>query len=604
MQAAIKGSMKPAPTAKMTPPTVALCVAVLLTVLVCRGAEPASLVVLNGRVITMDERNSLAQAVAIRDGRFVRVGTDDEVRAFVGPDTRVWDAGGQSVVPGLFETHVHAVGVARDQLDEPFRQLSSLAETKAWVREKAARTPAGEWIRILRVDLTRFQEGRFPTRGELDDMLADRPLVFDWSYAGINQVQVLNTAALAAAGITRSTPDPKDGRIMRDAQGNPTGMLRNARALVADYLPKPPAISKPRLLQELERVHASYSSLGFTSITERRSDPEVYALYDELKQQGRLKVRTTVTIGVGYQGTGNALKQIANLPLKPGEGDEWLQVGPLKIRIDGGLLYGTAYLREPFLAEGSARYYNLPSAANRGELMTPYADIEAIIRAGHKAGWQMSAHVAGDAGVDRVLDALEAADRDSPIAPRRFNLIHAYLPNAETARRAARLGAVVDTQPVMYYKDGDALRETLGAERAARMYGLKEWLQGGVKVAINADHMMGLEPDHALQPYNPFLALYIAVTRRTESGRIHGPEQRVSRLEALRMMTTDAAYLSFDEKRRGSIEVGKLGDLAVLTGDYLECSEDEIRRLQVAATIIGGTIVYSRSPAPGSISSR
>lgn len=568
------------------------------------AAEPATLVVLNGKVITMDERNSIAQAVAIRDGKFVHVGSNDDARAFVGPNTRVWDARGQSVVPGLFETHIHAVGAARDQLGEPFRQLSSLADIKEWVQEKAARTPAGEWIKILRVDLTRFKEGRFPTRVELDDMLADRPLVFDWSYAGINQVQVLNSAALAAADINRSTPDPKDGQIVRDAQGNPTGMLRNARALVADYLSKSPAISKPQLLRALERVHASYSSLGFTSITERRADPETYALYEELKQQGRLKLRTTVTIGVGYQGTGNALRQIASLNLKPGEGDEWLQVGPLKLRIDGGLLYGTAYLREPFVAEGSARYYNLPSATNRGELMTPYSDIEAIIRAGHKAGWQMSAHVAGDAGVDRVLDALEAADRDSPIAPRRFNLIHAYLPNAETARRAAKLGAVVDTQPVMYYKDGDALRQTLGAERAARMYGLNEWLKGGVKVAINADHMAGLEPDYALQPYNPFLALYIAVTRKTESGRIYGPEQRVSRSDALRMMTTNAAYLSFDEHERGSIEVGKLGDLAVLTGDYLGCSEDEIRRLKAAATVVGGRIVYVRPASTAAVTAR
>jgi predicted amidohydrolase YtcJ len=320
-------------------------------------------------------------------------------------------------------------------------------------------------------------------------------------------------------------------------------------------------------------------------------------LYSDLKQQGRLKVRTTVTIGIGYQGTGNALKQIQNLPFKPGEGDDWLRVGPLKIRIDGGLLYGTAYLREPFLAEGSARYYDLPGGTNRGELMTPAEDVKAIIRAGHKAGWQMSSHVAGDAGVDVVLDALEAANLDRPIAPRRYNLIHAYIPNAETARRAAKLGVVVDTQPVMYYKDGDALHETLGPERAARIYGLKEWLKGGVRVAINADHMMGLDPDQSLQPYNPFLALYIAVSRKTESGRIYGPEQKVSRAEALRMVTSDAAYLSFDETNRGSLEVGKLGDLAILSDDFLQCPEEQIKRIKVAATVIGGKVVY-QSPQP------
>ena len=562
---------------------------------VARAAEePATVVVINGKVLTVDARSSTAEAVAIRNGRFVYVGTNAAAKKFIGPGTRVLDAAGKSVVPGLFETHVHSLGVARDQADDPFRQLSSLAEVQQWVLKKASRTKPDEWIRIPRVDLTRFREGRFPTREELDQALRDRPVVFDWSYAGINQVQVLNTAALKAANITRDTPDPAGGRIVRDAQGNPTGMIRNARGLVASFLPVPPKLEKERLLTELERVHAHYNALGITSITERRSSPEEFNLFAELKQQGRLKVRTTVTLGVGFQGTGNALRQIANMPLKPGEGDDWLRAGPLKFRVDGGLLYGTAFLREPFLAAGSARFYDLPSETNRGELMTAREDIFAIVRAGHKAGWQMSCHVAGDAGVDTVLDAMEAADRDSPIAPRRFNLIHAYLPNPETARRVAKLGAVVDTQPVMYFKDGDAVVQTIGTERASRVYGLREWLKAGVKVAINADHMMGLDPDRALQPFNPFLAMYVAVSRKTEGGHIYGPEQKVTRPEALRMMTIDAAYLSFDEKSRGSIETGKLGDLAILSDDFMTCGEEQIRRIKVTATVLDGRVVYEK----------
>jgi predicted amidohydrolase YtcJ len=556
---------------------------------------PASLVVLNGKVLTVDARGTVAQAVAIRDNRFVYVGNEAGARKLIGRDTKVIDAGGNSVVPGLFETHVHAIGVARDQLTEPFRQLSSLAEIHEWVREKAARTPRGEWIRIPRVDLTRMREGRFPTREELDAMLPDRPLVFDWSYAGINQVQVLNTAALTAARITRETPDPENGQVIRDARGQPTGVLRNARSLIEAHLPRPPAISRAQLIDELERIHAHYHSLGYTSITERRTDVDGFQLYSEMKEQGRLKIRTTATVGIGYTGTGTALRQIENMPLKPGQGDDWLRMGPLKIRVDGGLLYGTAFLREPFLEAGSARFYNLASATNRGELITPREEITAVIRAAHKAGWQMSCHVAGDAAVDAVLDALEAADRDSPIAPRRFNFIHAYLPNPETARRMARLGAGVDTQPAMYFKDGDALVQTIGPERAARVYGLREWLDGGVKVAINADHMAGLDPDRALNPYNPFLALYIAVSRKTESGKVYGPRQRVSRQEALRMMTLDAAWLSFDEKSRGSIEVGKLADLALLSTDYLRCSEEDIRRIQVMTTVLDGRVVFERN---------
>jgi len=574
-------------------PLFAALAASIFTVLSGRAAEdPADVVVLNGKIITMDGSSSVAEAVAIRGGRFVYVGNNAGANAHIGITTRVLNARGKSVLPGLIESHTHAIGVARGEADQPFRQLSSMTEVSEWVRQKAAITKPGTWIRIPRVDLTRFKEARFPTREELDAMVSDRPVVFDWMYAGINQVQILNTAALKAAGITRDSPNPEQGRIVRDNQGNPTGMIRNARALIEPYLPPAPTLTPEMLLKELENVHRHYNSVGITSINDRRTDPSTFQVYNELKKQGRLNVRSTLTIGIGYQGIGNALNQIKSLPLKPGEGDEWVKAGALKLRIDGGLLYGTAYLREPYLAAGSARYYDLPDATNRGELMTPKSDILAIIRAGHLAGWQMSSHVAGDAGVDAVLEALETIERESPISGRRYNLIHAYLPNPETVQRAKKLGVVVDTQPMWYYKDGDALIDTIGQERGNHMIGLRDWLKGGVKVTINADHMQGVDPDRALNPYNPFLAMYVAISRKTESGRIHGEDQKVSREEALRMVTIDAAYLTFDEKNTGSIEVGKLGDLAILAEDFMTCSEEQIKGMKVAATVVGGRIVH------------
>jgi predicted amidohydrolase YtcJ len=551
---------------------------------------PASIVVLNGKVHTMDDASSTVEAVAIREGRFVYVGNNHGAREFIGNGTRVLDAKGKSVVPGFIETHTHAIGVARGEAAQHFRQLSSMAEIREWVAAKALTTKPGEWIWIPRVDLTRFKEGRFPTREELDQMQPNRPLVFDWMYAGINQVQILNTPALAAAKITRDTKDPEDGKIVRDAQGNPTGMIRNARKLIVPFLPPPPKLDEARLMTELERVHSFYNTVGITSIDDRRTDVETFRLYRKMKDEGRLKVRAQITLGVGYAGIGNAIREIQNLPVKPREGDDWVRIGSLKLRIDGGLLYGTAYLREPYLAEGSERYYDLP--AGRGELMTPADQVREIIRAGHKAGFQMSSHVAGDAGVDVVLDALEAADKDSPIAPMRYNLIHAYLPNPDTVARAKKLGVVVDTQPMWYYKDGDALVTTIGPERASHMIGLRDWLNGGVKVAINADHMQGVDPNKALNPYNPLLAMYVAISRKTESGKIHGPEQKVSRMEALRMTTIDAAYMIFDEKVKGSIEIGKLGDLAVLSEDFMNCPEEKIKDIQVMATVLDGKVIY------------
>jgi predicted amidohydrolase YtcJ len=218
------------------------------------------------------------------------------------------------------------------------------------------------------------------------------------------------------------------------------------------------------------------------------------------------------------------------------------------------------------------------------------------VRTGHRLGWQMCAHVTGDGGVDAVLDAVEAADADQPIRDRRFTLIHAYFPNATAARRAARLGVIVDTQPAWYYKDADALVEGLGEPRMRPFIGLAEWLRFGVKVTLNTDHMFGLDKDASLNPFNPFLTLYAAVTRTTEGGHVIGKSQAVTRADALRMMTINAAYVSFDEKKKGSIELGKLGDLTVLSDDYLSCPAERIKEIRALATVRGGEVLYEAKP--------
>jgi predicted amidohydrolase YtcJ len=214
---------------------------------------------------------------------------------------------------------------------------------------------------------------------------------------------------------------------------------------------------------------------------------------------------------------------------------------------------------------------------------------------GHRHGWQMVAHVTGDAGVDIVLDAFEAAQKQQPAPDRRQTLIHAYFVHPESAARAARLGVLVDTQPAWYYKDADALATGLGPERLAHFIGLHTLRQAGVDVAINTDHMFGLDRDDALNPFNPFLTIYAATTRRTESGQVIGGDEVVSRQEALRMMTSAAARFSFDEKTRGSIERGKLADFVVLDDDILTCSPDRLRAIRPDLTVIDGRIAFDRS---------
>ncbi|PYI86847.1 MAG: hypothetical protein DME26_08225 [Verrucomicrobia bacterium] len=474
--------------------------------------------------------------------------------------------------------------------------MGSIAEIQQWIHEQLRTTPANDWIQIPRIDLTRLRERRLPTRAELDAAASEHPVVFNWQY-GSRQIQVLNSAALRAAKITRDTPEPVGGKskIVKDANGELTGVLENPGGLTAKYRQSKP-VSDEAFVTALKQVHRSYNRIGITSVIERNTNIEGYRAYEKLKTAGELTVRATVTIGFGSHNTiEEAEKFTHSLPFRFRDGDDWVRVGPLKIFVDGGILYGTAYMREPYGAQAN-QFYGFTDPDYRGSANFTLNQIENMMRAAHQAGWQMCSHVTGDAGVDLVLDALERVNRDYSIKDRRYTLIHAYFPNPAAVRRAAALGVCVDTQPAWFYKDGDALADALGEARLTNFIGLAEWRNGGVKIAINSDHMHGIDPNKSLNPFNPFLAMYVAVTRRTESGRVIGADQRVSREQALRMTTIDAAYLSFDETKKGSIEVGKLGDLALLSENPLTCEAERIKDILPLVTVVGGKIVYEAPP--------
>jgi len=564
-----------------------------LAAAIVAAEAPADLIVVNGRVLTVDANFSRASAVAIRDGKFVAVGRDADIRKLAGPQTRTIDAQQHTVIPGLIESHVHATGAARGEANVPFRQLHSIGEIQQWVRDRAKVLGPGAWIQLPRVDVTRIRERRIPNRADLDAAAPDNPAVFTWQYAN-KTVQALNTRAMTAAAITRETQPPPGGKIQHDAKGEPTGVLENANALLVKFMPAR-SVPEEKYEASLVTLLKRYNEIGITSITERNSNPGGYRTYQKLKAEGRLPLRVTVTIGLSTDGTVEGTeKAIRAIPFKTGDGDDWVRVGPLKVGVDGGALYGTAYMREPYGPKAFS-LYGISDPAYRGDLRISPDKLKNIIRTGHKLGWQMSSHVTGDAGVDAVLDAVEASNADSPVAPRRYNLIHAYFPNPETAQRVARLGVVVDTQPAWFYKDGDALLNALGRTRMEKFIGLQTWRKAGVKVALNADHMQGFDPNTSLNPYNPFLAMQTAVTRRTEGGQVIGPQQKISRAEALRMVTIDAAYMSFDENRKGSIEVGKFGDLAILTGDFLAMPEAKLNELRAQVTVVDGKVVYERN---------
>jgi predicted amidohydrolase YtcJ len=546
---------------------------------------PADLVLVNGNVVTVDEKFSVASALAVRDGKFVAIGSNDVVRRHVGGGTRVIEGRGRTVIPGLIDTHVHALGVAEAEAAQPFRNLTSIGDLQDWIKAEAARQPKGTWLWTPRTYPTRFRERRFPTREELDAAAPEHPVVVDAAYA-----LSLNAAALRAAGITRASPDPAGGAIVKDAAGEPTGLLRNVGGMLARFRPEPGKLA----LDTLEKVHQQYLSTGITSIIERGADLDGFESYRSLKGTGRLRVRSTITVRIPRPNDASEVERfIKGLPFRFGEGDQWLKAGPLKIVADGGILIGTAFMREPY-GLGAKQLYAVEDPAYRGFLTLTPEQIASALAVGHRLGWQMVAHVTGDAGVDVVLDGLEAALKAQPSTDRRHTLIHAYFVNPETAARAARLGVLVDTQPAWYYKDADALSAALGRERLEHFIGLRTLRQAGVEVAINTDHMFGLDPNDAMNPFNPMLTIYAATTRRTESGATVSTSDAVSRQEALRMMTSTAARFSFDEKTRGSIETGKMGDFAVLDDHLLTCPPERLRAIRPDLTVIGGKVVFER----------
>jgi predicted amidohydrolase YtcJ len=547
--------------------------------------QPADLVLRGAKIVMVDERFGTANALAIRDGRFVAVGSNEDVGRYIGPKTRVIEGRGRTAIPGIIDTHVHALGVAEAEETQPFKNLRSIGELQDWIRAEVPRRARDAWIWTPRVFPTRLREHRFPTRAELDAAAPQHPVVVDGAYAF-----VLNTAALRAADITRATADPPGGAIVKDDAGEPTGLLRNVDKLLARF--RPPPLKVP--LDALEQVHRQYVAAGITSVIERGATLDGYHSYEALRRADRLRVRATVTIRIPRaDDAGEVERFIGGLPFQFGSGDEWLKVGPLKIVADGGILIGTSFMREPY-GLAARQLYAVDDPAYRGFLTLTPQQIAAAFAIGHRRGWQMVAHVTGDAGVDVVLDAIEAAQKQEPSSDRRHTVIHGYFVDKKTAARAARLHVLVDTQPAWYYKDADALANGLGPQRLAHFIGLRTWHDAGVDVAINTDHMFGLDRNDAMNPFNPFLTIYTASTRRTESGKIVGGAEVVSRQEALKMMTRDAARFSFDEKSRGSIEAGKLADFVVLDDDLLTCSDERLRALSPELTVIAGKIVFEK----------
>ena len=552
-----------------------------------RGAE-ADLILHNGKIVTVDAGFSVQQAVAIRGDRIAAVGSDQAIlNAERGAHTKLIDLHGRMVLPGLFDSHVHPLGGALSEFRAPLPVLDSFAAVQSFIRQQAAKTPPGEWIVVPRTFPTRLRELRMPTR-ELLDVDTTHPVMFDASY-----VVVVNSLGLKRSGITRDTPNPARGEIVKDAHGEPNGILKNAQSLLKGLKPEGQFTEREQL-QALEEMLQRYVAAGLTSIGDGAVQENEIQLYRTLKAQNRLPLRVTMTWWHNAAKPIEELrKEIQSADVTTNSGDEWLRFGAFKINVDGGMTIGTAFQREPYGPFG-AQLYGKTDPQDRGQLFESPEKLLAILRIARDAKWQLSAHCQGGGAIDGFLQALAALDREAPIAPTRSHLIHASFQSPAAIAEMKRMGVLADVQPAWLYLDSPALEKVFGSDGMRYFFPLRSYLDAGIGIAGGSDHMIGHDKNSATNPYNPFLGLWTAVTRLNTRNEVVHAEERITRAEALRMYTTGAAFRHFAENSRGSIERGKLADLVVIDRDYLTCPEDEIRRIEPVAVMIGGRIVHGR----------
>ncbi len=551
------------------------------------GAQPVDTIYYNGKIVTEWEAKPVAEALAIRGHHFVAVGSNKEVLSAAGPSTEKVDLRGQTVVPGLIESHTHPIMAAQAEQAGPLPAMHSIADIQAYIKQQSAKLPPDQVIFVPKIYASRLKERRYPNRQDIDAAAPNRPAMCDNGYAS-----VLNSVLLKQAGISRDTPQPANGKIIKDAQGEPTGVVLGAPDLLSRFRQ-----SRPRTHEDnvwaIKAMHKAYNSAGITSTCDRLQGPEGFRAYQEVHAKGDMTVRTNVTYYTSAKGTPeDVAAEIRRIPFVTGWGDEWLNVGPIKTTVDGGILIGTAYLREPY--GRNTQLYGYSDPEYRGVLAVKPENLFMLARVADELGWQMTSHATGGGALDLLLDAYEAADRVKPIQGRRWNVMHANFPNARAIARAKKLGVVFDSQIAWLHSDGDAIKDVFGPERMAYFLPFRSLVDAGLTVVGGSDHMIRFDPRESINPYHPFYGMWMAITRKTVDGAVLNPEQRITRAEALRMWTLNGAYNTFEENIKGSIEPGKLADMTVISKDYLTCPEDEIKDIEALRTVVDGKVVYER----------
>jgi predicted amidohydrolase YtcJ len=544
----------------------------------------ADLIFHGGRVFR-GLNGGFAEALAVRDGRVLAVGTVDEVAALAGPATRRIDLGGRLAAPALNEAHMHLLpyGLGLSQVNLRAEEVRTLDEVLRRVAAAASTTPKGEWILGRGYDHGALDIGRHPTAAEIDRVAPDHP-VFLTRTCG--HVGVANSAAMRLAGIGHNTPDPEGGAIER-RDGALTGLFQErAMRLLRDIMPPP---SEDAMVAAIDAAGRNLAAFGFASASDMNvgmtAGLDEIAAYRRAEGEGVLHQRMWQVLAGNPEGI--AAEAWAQ-GLRPGvaagaTADALLAWGAVKVFGDGSAGGLTAAFFDPYLES---------AGGGTGIFCFPDATIQRLLTEYHKQGWQLDIHAIGDAGIEQVLVAMEqAGTEDMPLAGRRHRIEHCGFLNAGQRQRMLRHGILPVPQPVFLYEFGDLYLRNLGPERSEFAYPMRTWLEEG--------HHPAASSDSPVCTVNPFINLYAMVTRQTNRGTVLGASEALTMAQALHCYTWCGAHSQFAEDERGTLEPGMQADIAVFSRDLIDCAPEEILTTQADLTFRGGHVIFDRHGEAG-----
>jgi hypothetical protein len=531
------------------------------------AGEVADTILVNGNIVTMDAKRSAAKALAIKDGTILFVGDDQAARNMAGDSTTVTDLGGRTVTPGLIDAHCHlsAAGLlGTAYLDVSWPAVFTIEQLQAKITEWIAKTPPGEWV--VGAGWVTFG-GRYPNKQDLDPVSPNHPVMLI-SQGG--HMAVVNSLALEMTGVTASTPDPGNGRFLREANGEPNGTVLNHPAM--DYFRRlwPPDLLDVKAHEtSILNPQAKFASMGVTSFQDvyARSLDRMQA-YFNIARRDEMTIRGQVMNVLEYiQELDGRIEALESIRFE----NDYMHFGGAKFQADGGL--EASFTHEPH--EGIM--WNNP-------IWKP-EDLNEAVRAFHDAGYQVAIHTGGDAAVDMALDAIENAMNKNPRPDPRHRIEHSVLNTTAALQREKDLGIVISTQPTLITAFADAMVRIWGEERVQRTIPTRTWLDMGVPVCLSSDAP-------SMPWWDPQSTLFASIARVSLSGKLVGPEQALTIEEAMYAHTLVGAYADFAENKKGSLEAGKFADLIVWHDNPYTTALENIRSLTVDLTMVGGKVVH------------